>query len=220
LRIADCGLVTSHVSVNPSDPAKPVPSQSAVPEVQASANPQSAIRDPKLNAPRLAARLGAYRVLWILAATVFALDQATKIWIVNHVPFDPMHSHGVGSDIEVIRGFFYIIHVGNTGAAWSMFSGRSVTLAVLAAGTLIAIYFWRHSLGLKHSLSQVCFGLLCGGIVGNLIDRLVHKHVIDFIDLHFGSYVYPTFNVADSGICVGVILYLWQSLRATSTPVK
>ena len=54
----------------------------------------------------------------------------------------------------------------------------------------------------------------CGGITGNLLDRLLHGHVIDFIDLHFGSYVYPTFNIADSGICVGVILYLWQSLRA------
>ena len=214
--------MTDCVPVNPRDPAKPVQSQSIiVPEGQASPNPQSAIRDPQLGGPRpIAVRLRAYRVLWILAAIVFALDQATKIWIVNHVPFDPMHSHGAGSDIEVIRGFFYIIHVGNTGAAWSMFSGRSVTLAVLAAGTLIAIFFWRHSLGLKHGLSQVCFGLLCGGIVGNLVDRLVHKHVIDFIDLHFGSYIYPTFNVADSGICVGVILYLWQSLRATSTPQK
>jgi signal peptidase II len=158
-------------------------------------------------------RVRAYRLLWALASGVFVLDQLTKLWIVARVPFDPMHSHGIGNDIEVIRGFFYIIHVGNTGAAWSMFSGRSITLAMLAAATLIAIYFWRHKLGLKNPLSQVCFGLLCGGIVGNLVDRLVHQHVIDFIDLHFGSYVYPTFNVADSGICVGVILYLWQSLR-------
>ena len=164
--------------------------------------------------PPLGARIRAYRTLWIIALAVFALDQATKIWIVNRVPFDPLHSHGLGRDIEVIQGFFYIIHVGNTGAAWSMFSGRSVTLAVLAAGTLIAIYFWRHTLGLRQRLSQICFGLLCGGIVGNLVDRIVHKHVIDFIDLHFGSYVYPTFNVADSGICVGVFLYLWQSFRS------
>jgi signal peptidase II len=154
----------------------------------------------------------------MLAIGVFVLDQLTKLWIIARVPFDPMHSHGLGTDIEVIRGFFYIIHVGNTGAAWSMFSGRSVTLAILAAATLIAIFLWRHTLGLKHPLSQVCFGLLCGGIVGNLVDRLVHKHVIDFVDLHFGSYVYPTFNVADSGICIGVILYLWQSLRAPKAP--
>lgn len=169
---------------------------------------------PPTRAPTRLQRLRAYRTLWTLALSVFGLDQLTKLWIVAKVPFDPLHSHGAGADIEVIRGFFYIIHVGNTGAAWSMFSGRSITLAMLAVATLIAIYFWRQSLGLRHPLSQVCFGLLCGGIVGNLVDRLVHKHVIDFIDLHFGSYIYPTFNVADSGICVGVLLYVWQSLRA------
>ena len=94
-----------------------------------------------------------------------------------------------------------------------MLSGQSVFLAILAAATLLAIFIWRHSLGLRTRLAQIAFGLLCGGIAGNLIDRLMHGHVIDFIDLHFGSYIYPTFNVADSAICVGVALYLWQSLR-------
>jgi signal peptidase II len=164
-------------------------------------------------APSRATRIRAYRRLLAIALAVFVLDQATKLAIVAKVRFDPMHSHGIGNDVEVIPGFFYIIHVGNTGAAWSMFSGRSVTLALLATGTLLAIYFWRHSLGLRHRVAQVSFGLLCGGIVGNLVDRMIHRHVIDFIDLHFGNYIYPTFNVADSGICVGVILYLWHSLR-------
>jgi signal peptidase II len=49
--------------------------------------------------------------------------------------------------------------------------------------------------------------------VGNLIDRIVYKHVVDFIDLHFGSYIYPTFNIADSAICIGVGLYMWHSFR-------
>ena len=168
--------------------------------------------------PPLRQRLQAYRALWAIALAVFLLDQATKLLIVSRVTFNPLQSHGVGHDLEVIRGFFYIIHVGNTGAAWSMFAGRSVLLACLAAGTLLAIYFWRHSLGLRDRLSQISFGLLCGGIVGNLVDRLLHHHVIDFIDLHFGSYIYPTFNVADSGICVGVLLYLWQSLKAPEAP--
>lgn len=203
-----------------TDPAEP--SSQPGPTAAAGSSPVPPDRDaspapielPPGRAPSRLQRVRAYRTLWTLALTVFGLDQLTKLWIVAKVPFDPMHSHGTGADIEVIRGFFYIIHVGNTGAAWSMFSGRSITLAMLALATLIAIYFWRHSLGLRHPLSQVCFGLLCGGIVGNLVDRLVHKHVIDFIDLHFGNYIYPTFNVADSGICVGVLLYVWQSLRA------
>ena len=164
-----------------------------------------------------AMRIRAYRLLLTLGTAVFVLDQLTKWWIVANVPFNPMHVHGGGEDIPVITGFFYIIHVGNTGAAWSMFSGQSLLLALVAAATLVGIYFWRHSLGLRDRITQVSFGLLCGGIVGNLVDRLLHGHVVDFVDLHFGSYVYPTFNVADSGICVGVLMYLWHSLR---TPVK
>jgi signal peptidase II len=157
-------------------------------------------------------RILAYRVLLVLALVVFVLDQATKAWVSARLPF-PTYGESGGA-ITVIRGFFYIVHVGNTGAAWSMFSGQSVLLASLAAATLVAIWWWRHALGLQARLPQICFGLLCGGIVGNLVDRLRYGHVVDFIDLHFGTYVYPTFNVADSGICIGVILYMWHSLRA------
>ena len=156
--------------------------------------------------------------------SVFVADQATKLWIVHELPFGTgawhfAESYQIGwrhGGLEVIPGFFYITHVGNTGAAWSMFSGRSGWLALLAAATLLAIYFWRRSLGLQERFVQVGFGLLCGGILGNLVDRLQYGHVIDFLDFHFGTYVYPTFNVADSGICIGVGLYLIHSLRHPS----
>ena len=156
-------------------------------------------------------RLLAYRRLLVIAAIVLIADQLTKLAIVAHLPF-PTYGEGHGA-ITVIRDFFYIVHVGNTGAAWSMFSGQSVLLAIFALVTLATIVIWRHALGLRERRSQLCFGLLCGGIVGNVIDRLAYGHVVDFIDLHFGSYVYPTFNVADSGICVGIVFYLWHSLR-------
>lgn len=161
-------------------------------------------------------RLLSYRLLLILAASVLALDQLTKTWIQAHLPFG---TYGEGSGaITVIPDFFYVVHVGNTGAAWSILTGKSLLLAGLAAVTLIAIFLWRRTLGLRERIAQVAFGPLCGGIVGNLIDRMQHGHVIDFIDLHFGDYTYPTFNVADSGICVGVILYLAYSLRAPQQP--
>lgn len=155
-------------------------------------------------------RLAAYRILLAIALTIAVSDQLTKAWINTNLPFP---TYGEPHAIEVIDGFFYLVHVGNTGAAWSLFTGQSVLLAVLAAATLVAIVIWRRALGLYQRPSQIAFGLLCGGIAGNLIDRIVHGHVIDFVDLHFGSYTYPTFNVADSGICVGVALYLWHSLR-------
>lgn len=160
--------------------------------------------------PTFGQRLLAYRVLLGLALAVLVIDQLSKAWIAARLPFG---TYGEPGAIRVIKGFFYLIHVGNTGAAWSMFRGQGLVLGALAAATLIAIGIWRHALGLRDRTAQVCFGLLCGGIAGNLVDRLLHGHVVDFIDLHFGSYVYPTFNIADSGICVGVILYLWHSLR-------
>jgi signal peptidase II len=156
-------------------------------------------------------RLQAYRWLLLLAVLVFGLDQLTKAVLAARIPYDPT-GQGVGA-VTVIDGFFYLIDVGNTGAAWSMFTGASVLLAILAAATLIAIFLGRRALGLREVGAQVPFGLLCGGIAGNLLDRLHSGHVIDFVSLHFGSYIYPTFNVADSGICVGVGLYLWHSLR-------
>lgn len=156
-------------------------------------------------------RVHAYRVLLLLAVLVFGLDQVTKAWIAARLPYGTYPGPGT---IPVIPGFFYLAHVGNTGAAWSLLTGKSALLAILALGTLGAIFLWRRALGLRTPMVQLSFGLLCGGILGNLVDRLRHGHVIDFIDLHFGSYIYPTFNVADAGICVGVVLYLWHSLRA------
>lgn len=156
-------------------------------------------------------RVLAYRTLWILAVVVFTLDQLSKTWIVLKLDY-PTYWPYEGA-ITIIDGFFYLVHVGNTGAAWSLFAGQSAFLALLAGVTLLGIFFGRRHLGLHDRRVQVAFGLLCGGIVGNFVDRILHGHVIDFLDFHFGDYIYPTFNVADIGICVGVLLYLWHSFR-------
>ena len=159
-------------------------------------------------------RVLAYRLLWVLAIIVFALDQLTKTWVVFNIPFVEFPTEWPPTQhISVIDGFFNLVHVGNTGAAWSLFEGKSGYLAILAAITLLGIYFWRRHLGLHALRVQFAFGLLCGGIVGNFLDRVLHNHVIDFLDFHFGSYIYPTFNIADAGICVGVLLYLWHSFK-------
>ncbi len=172
---------------------------------------QSRIENPKSKIQRF----WAYHRLWIVAALVFAADQITKEMIAGRLPFG---SYGKPVHIEVIPGFFNLVHVGNTGAAWSMFTGQSVWLALLAVITLVAMFWWRRTLGLHHTAAQPAFGLLVGGVIGNLVDRLMHGHVIDFLDFHFGDYVFPTFNVADSGICVGVFWYVLWSLRQPAEP--
>jgi signal peptidase II len=162
-------------------------------------------------------KIHAYRLLWWVGLAVFVLDQLTKVWISATLPFP---TYEPPEAITVIDGFFYIIHVGNTGAAWSLFAGQSLFLALLAVITLWAIFFWRRALELQKRPIQLAFGLLCGGIIGNLVDRVLHGHVIDFLDFHFGSYIYPTFNVADAGICIGVGIYLIQSLRTPQPSQK
>ncbi len=99
--------------------------------------------------------MGCYKLLWILALGTFVLDQATKIWISSHMP---LGTYGPPGAVTVIDGFFYLVHVGNTGAAWSMFTGKSVFLAALAFVTLGAIFIWRHTLGLRHRFVQIGFG--------------------------------------------------------------
>ena len=160
-------------------------------------------------------RLLAYRWLLLIAAGVFLLDRITKAWVCARLPYP---TYGFPGHRVVIEGLFNLVNVGNTGAAWSLFSGRSTALALLAVATLIAIFAWRRQLGLQVRTVQIAFGLLCGGILGNLLDRVLYHHVIDFLDFHFGSYIYPTFNVADSGIFAGVVIYLLYSLRQPESP--
>jgi len=152
----------------------------------------------------------AYRRLWLIAVVVYSLDQITKLAIESRLRFP---TYGAPAHIPVIDGFFNLVHVGNTGAAWSILSGRGHWLGLLAVATLIAIFFWRHSLGLRNGIVQLCFGGLIGGTLGNLTDRLRVGHVVDFLDFHFGSYIYPTFNVADIGIVCGVFGYILWSLK-------
>ena len=113
--------------------------------------------------------------------------------------------------IHVIDGFFSLIYVHNTGAAWSLFEGQSYLLALLAVAALGCMFYFREILELERASMQLLFGLICGGVVGNLIDRLLYGHVVDFLDFQLPGYHWPTFNIADCGITVGVALYIIYS---------
>ena len=158
--------------------------------------------------------LGAcYKRLFIIALIVFIADQITKFWIYNALPLD---SYFYPDSVEVIKDFFYIVHIGNEGAAWGMFSGYGWLLASFALIALTAIYIFRHSLELHRRSMQYAFGLLVGGVLGNMVDRLLHGHVIDFLDFHLPFAIpwvlpegrYPAFNIADCGIVIGVFAYI------------
>jgi signal peptidase II len=147
-----------------------------------------------------------------LAVTVLALDQLTKLAVLNFL--------GYAQERVVIPGFFKFVHWGNTGAAWSLFHGNNELLAIVSLLALLALFICRHHFSTHRLPGQLALGLMFGGIMGNLVDRLMstRQHVIDFIYFYVvrrgGSEIgFPAFNVADSAICVGVgLLFIlsWQ----------
>jgi signal peptidase II len=151
------------------------------------------------------------RRIAMIALLVVALDQLTKQLVLRFL--------GYAEEKVVMAGFFKFVHWGNTGAAWSLFRGNNEVLAGVAIAALLVLFLSRHHFDSRTLLSQVAFGLIFGGIVGNLIDRLWAKHVIDFIYFYFqlssGREIgFPAFNVADSAICTGVALVFlitWRS---------
>ena len=148
-----------------------------------------------------------YKLFFLLLCVVFIFDQLSKLWIIGH-PDLPIGSYWPYGGMEIIPGFFYIAHIGNRGAAWGLFVGYGFWLGLIAIGALVFIYLFRNELALRRLYMQVAFGLLCGGILGNLIDRLLRGHVVDFLDFHLPGYRWPAFNLADSGICIGITIYV------------
>ncbi len=163
------------------------------------------------------------RRIVVIALLVIALDQLTKLLV--------LHLVGYAHEVVVLEGFFKLVHWGNTGAAWSLFRGNNDWLALVALVALVVLFFSRHHFDLRSWIGQTAFGLICGGIVGNLIDRLRVGHVVDFLYFYVqqrdGREIgFPAFNVADSAICTGValiILLTWnndrEQKRVESPPV-
>jgi len=147
-------------------------------------------------------------VNWVLliAAIIAVMDQLTK-WLV-------MCRLEMGESHLIIPGFFNLVHWINTGAAWGILKDRNLALTLIAVITILLLYLFRHPFQFNRLLGRVALGLIMGGIVGNLIDRVRLGHVVDFLDFHIGRHHWPAFNVADTAICVGVALYILDSWRA------
>lgn len=154
--------------------------------------------------------IAAYKRLHILAFIILVADQITKLIIERTLPYGSFYPP---DSIVIVPGFFNLVHVGNTGAAWSLFSGYPKALAALGIVALLLLYFFRNALELKLPQSQWSFGLIIGGILGNLIDRFRLGHVTDFLDFHAAGWHFPSFNVADSAITIGVALHILFAFR-------
>lgn len=140
----------------------------------------------------------------VMAGGVFLMDQMTKAWAIRPLRF--------GGDREIIPGFLNFAYAENTGIAFSQLNdggdtGRwGLSAVAVIAGVLVLYYFWRVPRSNDRLLGALA--LLLAGIIGNVTDRIRLGFVIDFIDVQFGSWHYPTFNIADAAICVGAGLLI------------
>ena len=155
----------------------------------------------------------------LIAVAVIALDRIAKWAVATNI--------ALHDSVPVIPGFFHFTHVENTGAAFGLFADSNVhwkagalVLFSLIALAIVSVILWRHS----HSLTTTTIGLslILGGATGNLWDRLLTGHVVDFLDFHLGSYYWPAFNVADSAIVIGAVLLVSEILftKPAQRPVK
>jgi signal peptidase II len=170
-----------------------------------------------------------YIIILLITILGIVLDQISKIFIryeftnlscVNCLP-DILPVGGVYNGfnvvpkkgIEIIKNFFYITNVKNTGGAWGMFSGNVSSLALISAiVVLILIYFLKEERKLN-KISITYYGIMFAGIIGNLIDRLFLGYVTDFFNFYIFGYDYPVFNIADILIVLGIILMIVDVVR-------
>lgn len=142
---------------------------------------------------------------------MLVIDQASKVYMTALLQSGRRR-------ICIVEEFFYLGYVENTGAAFGMFQDNRWPLTIVAIAALFAIWFYRKDFIGESKVRAYAMGLIVSGICGNLIDRIRFGAVIDFLEFWFGSYHYPNFNVADSAICIGVILYLGNSFFSKEPP--
>ena len=146
---------------------------------------------------------------YVIALAIVLADQATKAVVARFM--------SVGQSIPLVSGYFDLTFVLNPGAAFSLLATLPERIRTpfficisIAAAVLITVYRARYLR--QHRLASVSLGLILGGAIGNLIDRVRYGVVVDFLDVHAHQYHWPVFNVADSAISVGVTLLIFEML--------
>lgn len=143
---------------------------------------------------------------WALAALALVLDQASKTWILESVMQPPQ--------VIEVTPFFNLVLAWNRGVSFGMFNNQSDYGPYLLTGLAVviiialAVWLWRATT----RLSVLALGMIIGGAIGNVVDRIQYGAVVDFLDVHAFGYHWPAFNVADSAVCVGAAILILESL--------
>lgn len=137
-------------------------------------------------------------ILIIISFLVILVDRITKILVTNLIPY--------GKSITLIKKVFYLTNVHNIGAAFSIMEGNTIILICFSLLFLGLIIFYMY----KYKKLNIEFAFVIGGLIGNLIDRIIYGYVIDFIGINIFKYSFPIFNIADSLIVIGAILLIFR----------
>ena len=141
----------------------------------------------------------------ILTLIFLAIDIFSKILI--HNKFNILESH------KIIRDFFKITYVRNTGAAWSIFSNNTIVVIIISFLIILGLCLYIYKNKPKNKIHMIAYAMILGGAIGNFGNRIFLGYVIDFIDIRIFGYDYPIFNVADMFIVLGVIMLLISAWR-------
>lgn len=142
------------------------------------------------------------RFYLLIILIVLALDKATKLVIQAVFSADPHRT------IVVIQDFLNIIYTENRGAIWGLFQRHSQVITLVSCLALVLIFVYFFKIPRECRLELLAFSLLCGGALGNILDRLIQGYVVDFVDMVFGRFHWATYNLADSAITIGITLLI------------
>ncbi len=137
---------------------------------------------------------------YFISLLVVIFDQLTKWWIVQEME--------IGERIPIIENFLYITSHRNQGAAWGILQGQMTFFYIVTVIVVIFIVYYIQKYGKDSRFFAYSMAIILGGAIGNFIDRLFRKEVVDFIDVYPFGYNFPIFNVADSALTIGVILLI------------
>ncbi|WP_066194090.1 MULTISPECIES: signal peptidase II [Gracilibacillus] len=144
--------------------------------------------------------------VYIIALAIILIDQVTKWLVVVNME--------IGERIPFIESFFYITSHRNQGAAWGILQGKMTFFYIITTVVVGFIIFYIQKYAKDNRFLAIALALILGGAIGNFIDRLFRKEVVDFFDVYLGSYNYPIFNIADASLVIGVItifiLTIWE----------
>lgn len=145
-------------------------------------------------------------IIYSVACVLLMIDQVVKLLVRSNI--------SLMDEIIVIPNFFSLYYIENTGAAFSIFSGAVVILIVFSLLVLAFLHFYMISDNTMSYLRKVGLGVIIGGIIGNLVDRILYGAVIDYLSFQFFGYHFPVFNIADIGITVGFLILVIDVFRS------